>query len=159
MTPLDPPSPRCVFVYGTLIPGERNAWVAEAAGAPERRERATLHGYALHDLRPEGYPALTSGTQTVQGWLLHYDAETWPSALSHLDDLEGLHLVPPLYIRTLADAVTDSGPQQVWVYLYARAARLAQPGCELVVSGDWTTRTDRMTDSVWPGEEEASNLT
>ena len=139
------------------MPGERNAWVAEEAGAPERCESATLAGYALYDLRPEGYPALTAGALApgappVQGWVLHYSDGVWPAALRHLDELEGLHLTPPLYARQLAEAVTSSGPQPVWVYLYARAARLALPGCEAVTSGDWTTTGERMTDTGWPGE-------
>jgi gamma-glutamylcyclotransferase (GGCT)/AIG2-like uncharacterized protein YtfP len=147
--------PRSVFVYGTLMPGESNAAVAQAAGPPSSQERATLSGYALHDLSPEGYPALTqsegtqgTGTQgtghgTVQGWLLHYSADQWPAALLHLDDLEGLHLAPPLYTRSLARATTASGLQTVWVYLYARLERLEQPGCAAVPSGDWTSVTGR----------------
>ncbi len=145
------------------MPGERNAWVAEEAGAPERRERAVLTGYTLYDLRPEGYPALVAGALTsetpapgappVSGWVLHYGDGVWPAALRHLDELEGLHLTPPLYARQLAEALTAGGPQLVWVYLYARAARLALPGCGAVMSGDWTTTGERLTDTGWPGEE------
>lgn len=127
-----------VFVYGTLMPGELNAGVAGAAGEPLQRERATLDGYALYHLRPEGYPALRAGEGTVQGWLLHYSAEQWPAALHHLDELEGLDLTPPLYTRERAQAQTEQGLRAAWVYLYARTERLAQPGCQLVPSGDWT---------------------
>ena len=147
--PSDSPSgdnqPHSVFVYGTLMPGEGNAAVAQAAGAPTGQEQATLSGYALYDLRPEGYPALISGKGVVQGWLLHYSAKQWPAALIHLDDLEGIHLTPPLYTRTQAQASTATGQQSVWVYLYARLGRLDQPGCVAVPSGDWTTVADRQT--------------
>jgi gamma-glutamylcyclotransferase (GGCT)/AIG2-like uncharacterized protein YtfP len=134
-----------VFVYGTLMPGELNAGVARAAGAPLHCERASLDGYALYHLRPEGYPALTRGEGTVQGWLLHYRAEQWGAALHHLDELEGLDLTPPLYTRELAQARAAAGPQKAWVYLYARAERLSHPGCEQVPSGDWTEVPGRQT--------------
>ncbi|WP_407569964.1 gamma-glutamylcyclotransferase family protein [Deinococcus altitudinis] len=140
--------PRSVFVYGTLMPGECNAAVARAAGTPAGQERATLSGYALFDLRPEGYPALTTGDHTVQGWLLHYGADQWPTALVHLDDLEGLHLTPPLYTRTQAQASTATGTQTVWVYLYARPERLAEPGCVAVPSGDWTDVAERLAQTI-----------
>ena len=151
-SPAGDSQPRSVFVYGTLMPGECNASVAQAAGTPTGQERATLSGYALYDLRPEGYPALTTGDSTVgrgqvQGWLLHYGAEQWPAALVHLDELEGLHLTPPLYTRTQAQARTASGTQAVWVYLYARPERLAAPGCVVVPSGDWTTVAERQTET------------
>lgn len=145
--------PRSVFVYGTLMPGECNAGVARAAGTPRGQERATLSGYALYDLRPEGYPALTTGDNiandnTVQGWLLHYSAEQWPAALVHLDDLEGLHLTPPLYTRTQAQATTTTDTQTVWVYLYARLDRLTEAGCAAVPSGDWTDVKERPAETL-----------
>ncbi len=155
-----------MFVYGTLMPGERYEAVAQAAGEAVSRERATLTGHLLYDLRPEGYPALvarggvtgrsnTVHGSTVHGWILTYAAEQWPAALAHLDDLEGLHLRPPLYARTLAQGQTRAGPQTVWVYLYARPERLEQPGCVAVPSGDWTTVADRHLATPWPGEEAA----
>ena len=132
------------------MPGERNAWVAEAAALPERTERAQLHGYTLYDLRPEGYPALVAGGGTVDGWLLHYGAG-WEAALPHLDDLEGLHLTPPLYRREHAQADTEGGPQTVWVYVYARSARLESAGAQVVASGRWIDTADRERDTGWPG--------
>ena len=157
--------PRAVFVYGTLMPGERYEAVAQAAGTPLSRERATLANHLLYDLRPEGYPALVAGgsgtdqgraeATTAHGWILTYSAEQWPAALLHLDDLEGLHLTPPLYARTLAQGQTQAGLQTVWVYLYARLKRLEQPGCVAVPSGDWTAVADRHVATPWPGEEAA----
>ncbi|GGR01701.1 gamma-glutamylcyclotransferase family protein [Deinococcus ruber] len=148
--------PRSVFVYGTLMPGERNAWVAHTAAPPLRAERAQLRGYTLYDLRPEGYPALTENSPataaqtTVEGWVLHY-GEGWEMALPHLDDLEGLHLTPPLYHRQQASAATERGPKMVWVYVYARTDRLLQPGAVVVLSGRWTDTADRELDTGWPG--------
>jgi gamma-glutamylcyclotransferase (GGCT)/AIG2-like uncharacterized protein YtfP len=144
MPPMPPLPPHAVFVYGTLMPGECNQGVAQAAGAPHAQEQATLNGYTLYDLRPEGYPGLTTGEHTIQGWLLHYSQSQWPAALEHLDDLEGLDLTPPLYARVVAQATgVKTGVQPVWVYLYARTERLSQPGCKRVPSGDWTDVIDR----------------
>ncbi|ULH14583.1 gamma-glutamylcyclotransferase [Deinococcus sp. KNUC1210] len=147
-----PTPPRSVFVYGTLMPGERNAWVAHTAAPPVRAERARLSGYTLYDLRPEGYPALIENTSeaAVEGWVLHY-GEGWEAALPHLDDLEGLHLTPPLYHRQQATAETESGPQTVWVYVYARLDRLQTSGAVVVASGRWTDTADREFDTGWPG--------
>ena len=144
--PTSSPLPCSVFVYGTLMPGERNAGVAEEAGAPTEQEAATLKGYVLYDLRPEGYPGLVAGGGEVRGWLLHYAPEQWPAALASLDELEGLHLQPPLYSRHLASALTAGGEaKQVWVYLYARPERLKEPGAAQVSSGDWTDVAGRQT--------------
>ena len=176
-SPTAPPRPheqlRAVFVYGTLMPGERYEAVAQAAGEAVNRERATLSGHLLYDLHPEGYPALGAGGggtvegstiqsstahgSTVHGWILTYSTEQWPAALIHLDDLEGLHLTPPLYTRTWTQACgAATGVQPVWVYLYARLERLEQPGCVAVPSGDWTAVADRHTVTPWPGEEAAT---
>ncbi|MFC6661172.1 gamma-glutamylcyclotransferase family protein [Deinococcus multiflagellatus] len=89
-----------VFVYGTLMPGERNAHVA-ALGGPFRAQRAVLRGFALYHLSPEAYPALVPGPPDaeVSGQLLSYTPEAWRAALPFLDDLEGLHDTPPLYTR------------------------------------------------------------
>jgi len=138
--------PCSVFVYGTLMPGERNAGVAEEVGTPATREEATLNGYALYDLRPEGYPGLIVGRGQVRGWLLHYAPEHWPGALASLDELEGLHLRPPLYGRHLAEALTSGGEtKQAWVYLYARPERLNAPGATAVPSGHWTDVPERQS--------------
>ncbi|WP_424951065.1 gamma-glutamylcyclotransferase family protein [Deinococcus sp.] len=149
-------SPTSVFVYGTLMPGERYEAVARAAGTPEGQEPATLEGYALYHLHPEGYPALVAGGGRVRGWLLHYDPAVWLAALVRLDDLEGLHLHPPLYSRTLAAASTQAGESRLaWVYLYARTARLQHSGCLAVLSGDWTDVPGREAGVGWPGDDHA----
>ena len=138
--------PATVFVYGTLMPGERNAAVAHAAGEPQAQEPATLDGHRLYDLHPEGYPALLADPEggPVRGWVLHYRPAVWSAALAHLDDLEGLHLQPPLYLRRLVQARTGAGALcPAWVYLYARSDRLRQPGFRPVSSGDWTALNRR----------------
>ena len=130
LTTSDQPEPTSVFVYGTLMPGERWEAVARQGGA-YHAQIAQLSGVVLADLRPEGYPALFADAQAsvaVHGWLYTYDAASWPRALPFLDDLEGLHLSPPLYERVRVTVQTSGGPAQAWVYLYARAAPPARAG-------------------------------
>ena len=143
--------PQSVFVYGTLMPGERYQRVAHAAAAPLAQEPAQLARHTLYDLRPEGYPALVPGDQShlVHGWVLHY-GDGWNAALPALDELEGLHLSPPLYRRTQVQVQTTQGPQTVWVYLYARLQRLSEPGAAVIVSGRWTDAPDRHAETPWP---------
>ncbi|WP_027483734.1 gamma-glutamylcyclotransferase family protein [Deinococcus pimensis] len=130
-------SPRAVFVYGTLMPGEYNAGVAgEVTGA----RTACLPGFELWHLDPEGYPAVTPGTpdEVVRGVLLTFAEAVWPGALARLDRLEGLDETPPLYARVLVDVVVEGGTsERAWVYVYAREERLAGPGATRVPDGDW----------------------
>lgn len=113
-------SPQRVFVYGTLMTGERNAaltkhpteHLTEHHGdgdlnnskilRPER-QKAYVCGFCLYDLVPENYPALIrKAGAVVWGELLSYDtyeAQEWASVLSALDDLEAVHTTPPLYTR------------------------------------------------------------
>lgn len=128
-----------VFVYGTLLPGERNAHVATRGGA-FTAQAATLRGFRLYHLSPEAYPALRPGPPdaTVHGVVLTYAPGSWEAALPFLDDLEGLHETPPLYTRERVTLTLHTGePAQAWVYVYARAARLDAPGAEPVLNGDW----------------------
>ncbi len=131
--------PTTVFVYGTLMPGERNAAVAGPAEA-FTAQPATLRGYRLLHLSPEAYPAVIPGTpdECVHGFALTYTPTAWHAALPHFDELEGLDEVPPLYTRQAVSLqIAGSQPLFAWVYLYARQERLGQPGVNPVPSGDW----------------------
>lgn len=134
-----------VFVYGTLMPGERNAHVAAQGGAFSARS-ARLPGHRLLHLRPEAYPAVVPGgpAEAVRGFALTYAPADWPLALPFLDRLEGVDETPPLYTRTPVTLTLEGGEAlPAWVYLYARADRLAQDGVQPVPGGDWTTVPDR----------------
>lgn len=129
-----------VFVYGTLMPGERNAHVA-AQGGPFVARPAALPGYRLFHLHPEAYPALQPGEpgEQVMGYALTYEPDAWATALPFLDALEGLDEKPPLYTREQVQLRLDSGQAQpAWVYIYARAERLRGPGVIHVAEGRWT---------------------
>lgn len=130
-----------VFVYGTLMPKERNAHVA---GDPQHftvRE-ATLGGFRLFHLSPEGYPAvIPGGTGAVRGYALTYAPDAWAQALPLLDHLEGVGEQPPLYTRERVQVRLESGETlESWVYVYARPERLRESGAAEVESGDWRKR-------------------
>lgn len=154
-----------VFVYGTLMPGERNGHVARLGGHFTARP-ATLHGYELFHLRPEAYPVIRPAANPaprahsrVSGFALTYSAPDWARALPFLDDLEGVDETPPLYTRERVvlrvahpehgSGQTDRPPgsspppdgadQPAWVYVYARTDRLLGEGVEAVPGGDWRT--------------------
>ncbi|ADV68844.1 gamma-glutamylcyclotransferase family protein [Deinococcus maricopensis] len=135
-SPDDPPR---VFVYGTLMPGERNAHVA---GAGVHAARATLAGFALFHLEPEGYPVLRPDPDAapVQGWVYTYAPAAWTAALPGLDALEGVHDQPPLYARVRAVAQAAGSALEAWVYVFVRHERLRQGGAVRVPGGDWAAR-------------------
>ncbi|MDB5044352.1 MAG: hypothetical protein JWQ08_402 [Deinococcus sp.] len=135
-----------VFVYGTLMPGERNAGVA-ARGGTFTAQPATLRGHRLLHLTPEAYPAVIPGRPQdfVLGHALTYAPADWQAALPFLDALEGTEETPPLYTREQVELQLEGGQTlTAWVYLYARADRLSQPGADPVLSGDWREAPDRM---------------
>ncbi|PNY82040.1 gamma-glutamylcyclotransferase family protein [Deinococcus koreensis] len=134
-----------VFVYGTLMPGERNDHVARQGGAFTVRP-ATLRGFRLLHLRPEAYPGIVPAgpEQVVRGHALTYAPHDWPRALPFLDALEGTDDTPPLYTREQVVLTVEDAPEiPAWVYIYARADRLARPGVEPVPSGDWRDAAER----------------
>lgn len=117
-----------VFVYGTLQTGGRNAVVAQRAGLV-RAVPAVVHGFQIYDLQPEGYPAVVVGPGRVHGEVL-----TLTGSLDEMDALEGVHEHPPMYRR--ARCIPEGQPE-AWIYLYARLARLRQPGALRLPSGRW----------------------
>ncbi len=127
----DAAHPEGVFVYGTLQPGEANSSWAKRRGLTEAVP-ATLPGFDLYHLAPEGYPAIVPGSGTVEGVVLLF-AEI-DRALPRLDALEGCAQTPPLYVREIHP--TDPfGP--AWVYVYDRTDRLDAPGATLLPGGSW----------------------
>lgn len=134
-----------VFVYGTLMPGERNAHVA-TLGGPFVARPAALPGYRLLHLDPEAYPALQPGEpgEQVAGYALTYEPDAWAAALPFLDALEGLDEEPPLYTRERVQLRLEGGQTQAaWVYVYARTERLQGPGVTHLPEGRWTVLDKR----------------
>ena len=132
-----PPDPRCLFVYGTLMPElARRGAVPEdvigglryctAAGA------ATVAG-TLYDCGP--FPALVAGGGgRVGGRVLTLPADAAARArlLRVLDGWEGV--ADELFRRVVVEATTAGGEAVAcWAWTYARDT----VGLPAVESGDW----------------------
>jgi gamma-glutamylcyclotransferase (GGCT)/AIG2-like uncharacterized protein YtfP len=128
-----------VFVYGTLKPGYANyqAYCGESVLA---FRKAKVRGQ-LFDL-PVGYPAMMSGTQWVQGYLLQLCDDT---VLLRLDQLEDYQPNRPEqeneYLRRWVE-VFDEQERSLggtWAY-FMSAQNIRQHLGEWVVTGDWQPR-------------------
>jgi gamma-glutamylcyclotransferase (GGCT)/AIG2-like uncharacterized protein YtfP len=111
-----------VFVYGTLMQGER--YHDLLATSPRVASARTAAGFQLHDLGP--YPAMVRGHAQVFGELYHVSDEV----LAALDELED-H--PTLYRRETI-ALDEGGEAHAYVYLGAL------DGAAVIGSGDWRQR-------------------
>jgi gamma-glutamylcyclotransferase (GGCT)/AIG2-like uncharacterized protein YtfP len=106
-----------VFVYGTLKPGEAN-YQRYCAGGVVNAQRAFTRGklFAL----PMGYPAMTTGNEQVQGFLLSF-ADS--GILNKLDELEDYQphrqTADNLYNRQNIEVFAPTGLSLglAWVYL------------------------------------------
>jgi gamma-glutamylcyclotransferase (GGCT)/AIG2-like uncharacterized protein YtfP len=119
------------FVYGTLKPGGRYHYIAKDAGL-NHQEESYLEGFDLYHLEPENYPALVEGQNRVYGW--RFGFEDMSRGLAALDELEGIHLVPPEYRRVKARSQPDN--VEVWVYVYNNLERL-KASVYLLPDGIW----------------------
>lgn len=126
-----------IFVYGTLLPGERGwHWylrhVADSWG-PGRLGDHALYG------RRRPYPF---AVPEVGSWVV--GALVWPNprlsghVLARLDAYEGLSQDPPLYVRDRAPVDTGDSIEEAWVWL-AGPGFIADPD-DLIPSGDWRRR-------------------
>jgi len=114
-----------VFVYGTLLAGEKHH--AFLDGARLLGQVRTVTGYRLHDLG--AYPAMVeAGSGAVAGELYEVSADT----LKTLDRLEG---VPGLFRRAI---VMLGGGVLAHTYLMDPARTATRP---VVEGGSWRARS------------------
>ena len=112
-----PPNPRSIFVYGTLMQGERSHRLLQTRmrhlHGPARIEGASL-------VRIDWYPGLVLGADgTVHGEL--YEVDEVDHLLVELDEYEdftGYGGIESLYRRSLVSALTNQGPKLAWTYVY-----------------------------------------
>ena len=113
-----------VFVYGLLREGQSLGHILE--GLP-RTGPHTLDGFALYDMGR--YPAAVHGPGTIVGELCEIPHE---AILHPLDDAEGVHTDPPLYVREEVDVEGT----QAWIYVYDQPVGDAPR----IRTGDWLNR-------------------
>ena len=119
----------CVFVYGLLRDGESLGHILE--GLP-RTGPHTLDGFALYDLGR--YPGAVHGPGKLIGELCEIPHE---AILTALDEAEGVHADPPLYLRERVMLRGGNvGEVEAWIYLYDRPVNDARR----IPSGDWLSR-------------------
>jgi gamma-glutamylcyclotransferase (GGCT)/AIG2-like uncharacterized protein YtfP len=107
--------PLRVFVYGTLKPGGMYYRQVCEAFAPQAIP-AWIPGRLYH-LPKLNYPAVTTGEDRIQGFVLSFDA---PGPLAELDEVEEYDAERPessLYLRHWLTIQTDQGPVEAWGYL------------------------------------------
>jgi gamma-glutamylcyclotransferase (GGCT)/AIG2-like uncharacterized protein YtfP len=133
------------FVYGTLLPGERNH--ALLAGRTCSWTPAVLPGALL--FAGPGYPyavADPAATGRVRGELAELEPAAYDAVTADLDALEGYVPGDPAnrYDRVPVTVESPRGPATAWVYLAAPAlARdLLRTGTP-IPGGDWRARGPR----------------
>ncbi|WAO86232.1 Putative gamma-glutamylcyclotransferase [Fusarium falciforme] len=112
------PTPRPLFVYGTLRALPLLAWAltgdASNTSAVARLARpAQVHGYARYAVKDRDYPAVvkhTDETLTVDGYLLTLQT----SQRKKLDDFEGETCKVAAVAVELEDGTTVDGDMYVW---------------------------------------------
>jgi gamma-glutamylcyclotransferase (GGCT)/AIG2-like uncharacterized protein YtfP len=110
-----------VFVYGTLLRGERNAHVLHGP-LVVRVTDAALHGATLHET-PEPYPVMRlGGDGVVHGELaVLSDVETALGPLDALETFTGYGRRDRMYHRTLVTVRTADGARLAWTYVAGEA--------------------------------------
>ena len=133
-----------VFVYGTLKPGGANyAFYCQGKTSSE------ILSYVRGDLYnlPQGYPAMTEGSNKVWGVMLSFGD---PQVLNRLDELEDYQAPREpklnLYNRQLT-MVYDNSDRQIgraWAYFMTVEKVDCYQGSE-IPSGNWVGRKQRST--------------
>jgi gamma-glutamylaminecyclotransferase len=117
---------KLVFVYGTLLVGERNHRLLK--GAQLICDAKTAPRFHLHDLGP--YPGLVrGGKHAVAGELYEVDQGT----LADLDRLED----HPRYYRRTRIVLSDGTRAETYLLTLAQVA-----GRPIIASGSWRTRRE-----------------
>ena len=80
-------TPFRVFVYGTLMPGERYYRVI-CAGRTTAEIPAKIRARLYHLPEPRNYPGIVEGDDWVLGWILEFNDHALMLALDELEDYD-----------------------------------------------------------------------
>lgn len=123
-----------LFVYGTLMTGERNHFLLEPF--IESAEPALLNGMDLLPVTAE-YPGIVPGPGAVRGELVALKPDRLFDALAVLDELEdyyGPGRPDNLYEREEVQVrLTDATTCQAWTYRWVGSVEGLKP----IPQGDW----------------------
>lgn len=121
-----------VFVYGTLMSGQSNAYtMTRACKSSPSIQVGTLPGFIMYDLGP--YPVIVAGDGQITGEVV--------SNVQMLDLLDSLEGHPHLYERQKHTAtVSDGRKVEVWVYAAGDTMAKRAQFADAIPSGDWRNR-------------------
>ncbi len=127
--------PLPIFVYGTLLPGQPNAFIWR--DSIRDVEQAQIDDCCLYDLRQ--YPAMVNREgYTVHGRLVWVAEERFSHMIEDLDFFEGFdpqRLQESNFRRVKVQVSTHDG-QLVKAWTYMGCEQHVQ-GCPIIESGDW----------------------
>lgn len=133
-----------IFVYGTLLRGERNHRIIKPFA--DRIEAATTSGRLF--VLPQGYPGLLPGPDTVRGECVALrDPQAALAALDDLEEYFGPDHPDNEYRRVNIEIRIAGRTSPAWTYFYARPLPV---GARLIPSGDWRA-IDTGRDHVFGG--------
>lgn len=143
-----------VFVYGTLLPGER--YHRLIARLVTSRTPGVLAGACLADTG-RGYPAAVEGPGAVSGEVLLFEPQAWDEALRIMDRLEG-YVGPESprndYDRREGQILVASGAVRAVVYM----KRDFPPQARRVLDGSWRRHRRGRYLVFVPGQETRESL-
>ena len=126
-----------LFVYGTLLPGERN-YPRFLAGRTQSETPASVSG-ELWWVAEEDYPYLCRGDELIHGYLVSIVDQFYSATVRAIDLLEDFHPDHPsasLYQRRSIEVVNPPGRELAWTYFWTDRQR---PGIKLT-TGDFSAR-------------------
>lgn len=127
------------FVYGTLLPGQPNAFLWQ--GMEASLEPARLDNGRLHDMG--GYPMLVeAGADSVKGCLVTPTADFYLVVMTRLDLLEGFDPAYPnaMGYRRIVKTVRRENGRSLPAWVYVGQLALVN-GRVRIPNGDWATYT------------------
>lgn len=126
-----------LFVYGTLLPGERN-YPRLLAGRTQGESPAQVSG-ELWWIAEEDYPYLCRGDEVIHGYLVRIVDKVYSATVLAIDLLEDFYPDRPsasLYLRRTIEVVNPLGTELAWTYIWAARER---PGIKLT-TGHFSAR-------------------
>ena len=136
------------FVYGTLLPGQPNAFLWQSSVT--RQQTAVLANGRLYDMG--SYPMLVEeGDGLVYGMINYVIEAEYNAVMARLDHLEGYDPAQPNgfgYRRVVREVQVANGRSlRAWVYI---GLQTAVPGMNPIPGGDWAVYAAKTFQDIEP---------